>query len=66
MRFGGAAGARARGVGRRQEAAADAVHEVRDVPQAAAEEGLPAQQGPALRGQPRRVGRGPAAQRGPA
>jgi hypothetical protein len=40
-----------------QEAAADALHEVRNMPEAAAEEGLPAQQGIAVSRQPRRARR---------
>lgn len=40
-----------------QEAAADALLEVRNMPEAAAEEGLPAQQGIAVSRQPRRARR---------
>ena len=54
-----AAGAAAIG-GHGQEAAADALHEVRDLFEAAAEEGVPAQQGAALCRQPRRTRRAPA------
>lgn len=54
-----AAGAAAIG-GHGQEAAADALHEVRDLLEAAAEEGVPAQQGAALCRQPRRARRAPA------
>ena len=50
-------------VGGVKEAAADAVHAVRDLPQAAAEEGVPAQQGAALRRQPHGPGRAPASWR---